>query len=570
MATLPSASTSLDQSGAAVGAPSVDIVCIMGTGSNGPIATVRNTTRVQDELDTFGATKKVDLIAHMIQRTKKPVLSLRLTTAAAGTIGNVDATGVTGTAVPSIATSGDGIQDDEDLGWEIITGGVLGTAGIEFRHTRDGGLTWSGKIRLGTALTYTPAGVGATYTFGTSTATLLAGDAFSAQAYAPTYDSTGLAAGFDALAAHSLKPRLVVLVGECTSASDVQACIDEIDAYETEQGRHSVVVTDLRDRYRDARMNGEPADVDVDGTAHTITRGTGSWVTDGFKVGMTVTIDGSADNDGEAGVLTDVSATVLTFAAGLTTEANLDGADITITASESASDWRAALEAIVGATPTTQKVDYRVLVCGGRAMRASPINGARKRRGFSWPLAVRCMEHDIHVSPAEVALGPLEGWVITDDFGTLQEHDERVDGGLLASRITCGRTWNDKPGVYVALPVTLDEDDRPLSRLPVVLVGQLACAVGNRTVTEFINGRVLKKPTGEMQETEARRLEDSIRTELEIAVLQSGREGPRASSVDSVAVARDVVLVPGAAVTWSADVVTLGYLEHIEGTVRVS
>lgn len=47
---------------------------------------------------------------------------------------------------------------------------------------------------------------------------------------------------------------------------------------------------------------------------NSVTRSTGSWITDGFAVGMTVRITGSASNNGSA-VIATASASVLTFAA---------------------------------------------------------------------------------------------------------------------------------------------------------------------------------------------------------------------------------------------------------------
>lgn len=572
MATLPAASSTLDQSGGAVGGSSTDVICVMGPSRLGTNGAARFFLRIQDELDTFGESEAAEFAGRLVKRTRKPYLRIKLATAVAGSIGPVDLTGITGTAVGSFASASSGPYDDEELKYEFLTGGVLGTAGIEFRYSRDDGRTWSGKIRLGTALTHTITGVGVTYTIGSAAQTIVAGDVAKAKCKAPMYDAAGLAAGFDALKAHSIKPRVIILMGECASASEVQACIDEIDAYETEAGRHSVVLTALRDIYPDAKMQGAPADVDFDGTAHTITRGTGSWVTDGFKVGMNVTVDGSADNDGDLGVLTTVTATVLTFGSGLTTEANVDGADLTITGSESLSTWATALEAIVGASVPTQKVNEAVVAFGGRGMFASAVDAqkSQKRRPSIWQLAIREMEHDIHISPAQVDLGALDGVTIVDANGELQEYDERVSGLLLRSRIGCLRTFNDKPGVFIALPVTLDEDGKTLSRLPVVLVGQLACTVAQRGFTERLNSSVLKKPDGTIQEGAARRIEEGVREDLKVALLQSGREGQRASSIESVTLSRDVVLTPGAEVPWLVEIVALGYLEQLPGTVRIS
>lgn len=56
-----------------------------------------------------------------------------------------------------------------------------------------------------------------------------------------------------------------------------------------------------------------------DGTAHTITRASGSFLTDGFVAGDSVLIKGTASNDATK-TITVVTATVMTFASGLTNE----------------------------------------------------------------------------------------------------------------------------------------------------------------------------------------------------------------------------------------------------------
>ncbi len=76
-----------------------------------------------------------------------------------------------------------------------------------------------------------------------------------------------------------------------------------------------------------ATMTGSPNDVDF--TTTTITRNTGSFVTDGFHIGMTITITGTASNNVTVGPLTNVTATVLTVASGLVVEANVATAAIT-------------------------------------------------------------------------------------------------------------------------------------------------------------------------------------------------------------------------------------------------
>lgn len=82
-----------------------------------------------------------------------------------------------------------------------------------------------------------------------------------------------------------------------------------------------------------ATMTGGPL-VSFDAAAHTITRSAGSWIDDGFDVGMHVNVLGTTLNDGTTGPITAITATVLTFAAGFTAELAVEAASLTVGAPE--------------------------------------------------------------------------------------------------------------------------------------------------------------------------------------------------------------------------------------------
>lgn len=317
-----------------------------------------------------------------------------------------------------------------------------------------------------------------------------------------------------------------------------------------------------------------PGDLDFVASGFTITRNIGSWVTDGFKVGMDITVDGTSSNDngGEVlGTVTNVTATVLTLDGGVADESNVSALGVTITGVESKATWRAEVEEIIGNTPQTAKESHRVMLGAGQARRKSPLDGSRKWRPAVWPIAIRCMDHQLHVSPAKVALGGLEGWEIHDEDGMLVEHDERVDGGLLAMRAACLTTVDDFPGVYCALPLTLAEDDTPLSRLPVGLVADLVCRIARREFTRRLNEDVITKTSGIMTEAEYQRIEGYVLGRLRAALVSPTSEGQLASSIDAVTMDRTVnILDPGAEVPVEVEFTPRGYLESIAVTVRVN
>ncbi len=564
MANLPSASVTLATSGGGVGAGS-DLICILSPTASGTVG-ISEYTRVASLLADKGRGMGVDLAAHYVQLTKKPFLFGKLPSATAGAT-QIDNETVTGTSVVTVTGAP---YDDAVIKFRVVAGGTIGTVGITFDYSLDGGRTYSGVIRLGTATSYLIPDTNVTLAF--AAGTLVAGDVVTVYCFAPMWNNAGLTAAFTAIAAQAKLPRLIIVCGDVTSADEIQDCIDEINAYETTYGRHSRVLCNFRDKYAPAKMQGNPTDLDFVAAADTITRNTGSWIADGFKVGMDVTIAGTANNNAVASTVVTVTTTVLTLAAGVVDEANLSGVGVTITGTESASSWKSALAVAVGNTPLTAKTAHRCALRAGRARRKSPLDGSRKRRPAAWWDACQIMAHDLHVSSGKVENGALSGVTITNADGSLEDHDERVDGGLLSLRVGCLTSYDvdSAPGVYVALPLTLDEDNAPLSRLPVGFVADLACKIAKAETTRKLNANVALNADGTIRESEAKRIEGYLNSVLRNELLAERAEGARASDV-SFSMARDVDLrVVGAEVPCEVDIIPLGYLEKITTTVRVS
>lgn len=563
MATLPRATVRLVADGGGVGV-GTDLMCIMACTPSGTANVPKTHARVQAYLDDKGYCDAAEFAAHYVELTGKPVMEIKLDTATAGSVVSSDVTGVTGTSVVSFSGAA---RMSEHLQCEVVTGGTIGTAGIVIRVSRDGGRTWGRNVRLGTANSYVIPNSGVTISF--AAGTLVANDLAIAHTKGPMWDAAALTAGFNALAAQSQLPRLVVVIGDITTSTLLQNVMDEISAYETTDGRHARAIVALRGKYPDCAMQGEPSDVDFVAAADTITRNTGSWVADGFKVGMQITIDGTASNDGTHTVVT-VTPTVLTVGNTLADEANVNGNSFTITGTEPHETWVASLKTdIVGDSEATLKIEDRVLARAGEPRRKSPLDGFRRQRPMAWASACLIMAHDLHVSEAKVELGPLPGWTITDEDGILETHDERVHGGLLAGRIGCPTTHDDIPGVFSALPLTLDEDNAPLSRAPVGFVGDLLCQLAKRETTRKLSRDVILNADGTITEAEAQRIEEEVLSRLKAAVLTRRAEGQRASDV-SFTLARDAdLLQPDAEVVCEVGYLPLGYLERITTTVRV-
>lgn len=132
----------------------------------------------------------------------------------------------------------------------VLTGGALGTAGITYVYSLDGGNSVSAVQALGTALTITPvepntgASTGITVTLGTSTQTVLAGDYFWFTSVGPRMASADLTAALQALYVTKLPFDLVIVHGETSAAlvAILEAWVLTMNA----QGRYPTVLVNTR------------------------------------------------------------------------------------------------------------------------------------------------------------------------------------------------------------------------------------------------------------------------------------------------------------------------------------
>lgn len=267
----------------------------------------------------------------------------------------------------------------------------------------------------------------------------------------------------------------------------------------------------------------------------TITRNRGSWTAEGFAVDDVITITGGA-NDGVTATITTISATVITCSAA-TFSAGVEGSTTTtVSLTETKAAHVAAVDALFASISTSEKVNIGF----GRLTRLSPISGYTMRRPVQWADLIRGYQHDIKTTTWWKALGSLQGWGIDD------EHDERVDGGALAGRFTCARTWGNGPeGAFIAKSVTRAADGSILSLDHNVAVVNLARTVVQRTTESFAGQTlVLKSPDtlGRRYATAAslKDLEAKVNRELQTNLLSNiGGEGQRASAAKWTAATDD-------------------------------
>jgi hypothetical protein len=639
---LPSASTRLsDQSAAAP--VSTDLIAVFGACASNADSVPRLYSNVAALIAMHGYCESAEYAALHMQDAAKPILFVPLPISTAGTIGRFNSSGNTGTCVVTCAGAAGGILAETDGVLLVTNGGTVGTDQIMLSLSLDGGTTYK-PVRLGTNLTFTVPNVGLVLSF--AAGTLVAGDtALTWHSVAPLADYTSLTAAFNAMYAQKRVTRSWLFVGDISTLVAAQGIEANVNAYETTCERYTYAKAQLRDRLPCAslsqvhaamtsasltfaevgvtgdtitraagsfitdgfivgdtiRVTGSASnnvtgavtgvtatvltlgttDLAAEGpvtnvaitseptltfsaTGHTITRSRGSWLDDGFRVGDSITVTGSASNN-YTKTLTAVTATVLTFAAGGVDE-TIGAVGVTIVTGETDTAWVASIAALVANVSTSKRVDLGA----GRLRKLSPITGYSMRRPVQWADSIRSYEHDIRTTTWWKDLGPLDGWSIDG------EHDERVSAGLLDNRFTCARTWGNGPdGAFIAQSLTRATDGSILGMTHNVAISSLAQTVC-QTVTEGFAGMVLVlKPADANGKRVATPksiaiLEAKVNSELQRNLLSNvGGEGQRASVATWTAATDDDLGVANATLHGTLDLQLNGTLVHISTTVGV-
>lgn len=136
-------------------APPRGPLAIVGPCSSGDLNTPTPVTSITDLQTTFGYGPLVEAAGYALAYEVDQVLLCRTDTAL-GTAGAYGAIGLDITG--SWTATADGVvkpSDDLEDAIRIITGGTLGTTGIVYQYSLDGGRKWSGNIALGTATSIT-------------------------------------------------------------------------------------------------------------------------------------------------------------------------------------------------------------------------------------------------------------------------------------------------------------------------------------------------------------------------------------------------------------------------------
>lgn len=560
MATLPSASVTIDDEAGAFGGGTGYLVVMACAASNADgVPRVFASTKAL--LDQHDYSPGVSYCASHFAETGLPVIFVPMPVATAGVVGSEDDTGVTGTSV--ITCTGTPLEEVDGV-FTVVTGGTIGTDQIVATLSLDGGRTEK-TIRVGTASTYVIPYVGITLNF--AAGTLVAGDEYTFRSTAPMWDSAGLAAAKTALAAQLKLSRSWLIVGDLPTDTFAGYVTTQANAYETANDRFVYARCAVKDRLPLARKSRVPTESLTFAAANeTLTRSAGSWLDDGFAVGDSVVIADTVSNDGTH-VITTLTALVMTCGASTFVDETIDSEDCSVEKSQTKAAWLSAADAEFASVDAQKRID----LAAGRARKQCPITGYLYRRPASWAASIREYQHDLQIPTWRKADGPLDGWSLEDASGNItDEFDERTDGGALAARFTCFRSYGNGPrGTFLALSLTRASEGSLLSRTHNMAVANLACQVC-QAETENAIGQVLElNSDGTATQASRQKIEERVNSALELALLQNRSEGPRASFARWSASTTDVLNVPGAELTGVLELRLNGTLESISTRVLV-
>lgn len=191
------------------------ILAFVGTSSLGALNTPATFARVKDLVASFGEGPLVEAAAHEIEKYGRPVLVVRALGSIPATATAVVFTG-TGTSVITVDPLVLPV-DDYEVELHVLAGGTVGTDGITFQISLDGGENFSGVVGLGVATTFTVPGAGIKLDF--AAGTLVAGDVATFTTAAPQWGGTDLGAALDALGLTTVNWEGVEIVGNLLAST---------------------------------------------------------------------------------------------------------------------------------------------------------------------------------------------------------------------------------------------------------------------------------------------------------------------------------------------------------------
>lgn len=385
---------------------------------------------------------------------RTPVIIVRIPTTTPGVL-HVD----TSQFVGSSAITADGTVKplgDFEPYIEILEGGTIGTAGIILSVSLDGGRK-PRRIELGTA-NVLDLGGGCKFNFGAGTMT---SGVITGWTEPPLWDSGDIFGNdpslFSALKESGLKYGMVNIVEPCSVAD---AAVLGSGLADVSDANPALGVMTYRKRYHastSATITATFANDDPD----TLTRAAGSFITDGFKPGMRVTVTDSLSNDGIYVRIATVQALALTFTPNVAFTGEVATADVIVSAEETESDFDANF-----ASDTASLANDTLVYCVDEVRAVTPFGGLTLDQTINMGVASHLVINGLAVDLGQVtAQGAVGGPFMPTLSGAIYDGPERLhydanlDAALPTARATVLRRCQDlRPGAYVNRGLTMAGD----------------------------------------------------------------------------------------------------------------
>lgn len=384
---------------------------------------------------------------------RTPVIVVRVPTTTAGVL-HLDTSDFVGSSAITVNSGVTPLGDYQPY-VEVVTGGARGTAGIILYSSLDGGRKKT-RIELGTAVSL-DLGYGVKIDFGAGTIT---SGTITGYTEPPKWTSTDLYGNdpslFKALKDSGLQFGMVDIVEPATVAEAAVVASGQNSILESTP---TLAVLTYRKRYQPsvtATITATFANANPD----TLARSAGSFITDGFKVGMRVTITGaiaSGDNGTFVRVAT-VGSTLLTFTSNVTFTAEVATAGVAVSGQETEADYDANL-----ASETSAVANDRLVFTVDEVRAATPNGGYTLDQTVNMGLASTIIINGLSVDAGQVtAQGAVGGPFMAALNGAIYDgpvklhYDANADDALPIARFTVLRRQQDlRPGAYVNRGLTM-------------------------------------------------------------------------------------------------------------------
>jgi hypothetical protein len=285
-------------------------------------------------------------------------------------------------------------------------------------------------------------------------------------------------------------------------------------------------------------------------------------------VGDDISFEGTVSNDALGGIVTGVTATVLTFgAAGDLAAETIGSYGVSVTSGQTKAAWMAEIEEEFEAVDDSFRID----MSAGRGRVLSPFTGWWFRRPAAWAASLREYQHDLHIAVWAKELGPVD-FVLTDEDDNLVEWDDRVDGEAgTAARFTTFRTWANGPqGAFLAFSCTRAVEGSLLGSTHNVAVTNHACTIVQLNAENVIGRSLVLNDDGTATSDSLSTIKAEVNSALMLGLLQNAKgEGQRASKAVWTPSDDDILNVAEATLTGVLELNLRGTIHRVNTNVRV-